>query len=183
MTLTRWELGRKPKTAQSYESEKLLKCLNLGGLCGIGQDKGCRGKPKSVTNGARQTTHYESYDAHGRPLTISDPNGMPTEITYTSRGWMTSLTVGGETTRYDYDGVGLLKQVTLPDNTLTYHYDDAHRLQSVVNSLGNSVSYVLDNTGNRTSEVVKDPTGNIKRQISRVYDTLNRLTQITGAQQ
>ncbi len=151
---------------------------------GIGQDKGCRGKIKTVTNTANQTTHYEMYDAHGRATAIRNPNGLLTEMTYTSRGWLTATTVGDETTRYEYDGVGLMKKVTLPNNaTLTYHYDDAQRLASVTDNLGNKVSYVLDNMGNRTSEVVKDSTGNIKRQIARIYDTLNRLTQVTGATQ
>jgi hypothetical protein len=37
--------------------------------------------------------------------------------------------------------------------------------------------------GNRTTEQVKDPAGNLARQITRVYDALNRLQTVTGALQ
>ena len=46
---------------------------------------------------------------------------------------------------------------------------------------GNSVTYTLDNAGNKTGEQVKDPSGNLQRNITRVYDALNRVQQIAGA--
>jgi YD repeat-containing protein len=42
-------------------------------------------------------------------------------------------------------------------------------------------TYTYDNAGNRTGEQVKDPSGNLQRNITRVYDALNRIQKITGA--
>lgn len=151
---------------------------------GIGMDKGCRGNVKTVTNALNQVTRYDSYDAHGWPVSITNPNGLQTTLRYTARGRLTAITADGETTTHDYDGVGNLKQVTLPaGKRLTYTYDDANRLIGMADNQGNSVSYQLDNMGNRVNEIIKDPSGNLKRQISRRYDNLNRLTHITGAPQ
>jgi YD repeat-containing protein len=150
---------------------------------GTGSEKGCRGKVKSVTNALGQITHYDAYDAHGRPTAIRDANGLLTEIRYTSRGWMTAITVDGETTEYEYDGVGLVKSTTMSDGTtIAYQYDPVHRLTGISDSLGNSAIYLLDKMGNRLSEVVNDPTGSMKSQVARVLDNLSRLKKITGAQ-
>jgi len=35
--------------------------------------------------------------------------------------------------------------------------------------------------GNRIAEEVRDPTGALQRSISRSFDALNRLQQVTGA--
>jgi hypothetical protein len=43
------------------------------------------------------------------------------------------------------------------------------------------VTYTLDAMGNKTGEQVKDPSGNLQRNITRVYDALNRVQQFTGA--
>jgi len=66
-------------------------------------------------------------------------------------------TTAGATTIYDYWPHGQLKAVTLPDaSAVNYGYDEAQRLTSVTDSLGNSITYTLDNAGNRTAETVKD---------------------------
>jgi YD repeat-containing protein len=86
-----------------------------------------------------------------------------------------------ELTAYDYDGVGQLKKATLPDGSwIGYNYDDAHRLTDTYDSIGNRIIYTLDAMGNRLKEEVKDPTGALARQVSRVYDALNRLKEVTG---
>ena len=85
---------------------------------------------------------------------------------------------------YDYDGVGQLIKATLADgSTLSYAYDSAHRLTGITDGVGNSIVYTLDLVGNRLAEQVKDPGGTSARKIARVYNPLNRLTQITGASQ
>jgi len=142
------------------------------------------GNLASQTNAAGHTTSYSNYDANGRVGRIVDPNGLVTDMSYTSRGWLSSVSVGGETTSYEYDGVGQMTQATMPDgSTLRYTYDDAHRLNRIVDSLGNSINYTLDAMGNRTAEQSKDPTGTLTRQITRVMDALNRVQKITGALQ
>lgn len=143
-----------------------------------------QGNLSTETNAAGHVTTYSNYDANGRAGRITDPNGLITDISYTPRGWISAMTVGGETTSYDYDGAGQITQVTLPDGSAIYNtYDDAHRLTNVRDTLGNSITYVLDNMGNRISEQSKDTTGALTRQITRAFNGLNRLKQVTGAVQ
>ncbi len=146
------------------------------------------GNLSTITNAVGQVSTLSNYDANGRVGLITDANGATTALTYSPRGWLTGKTVtsGGtvETTTYGYDGVGQLTLVTLPNtSTVSYTYDPAHRLTNIADSLGNSIAYTLDNMGNRISEQVKDPSGALARQTSRVVDALNRIQQITGAVQ
>jgi YD repeat-containing protein len=147
------------------------------------------GDLQSSTNAAGHVTQILSHDLLGRVLRFSDPKGVVTDMAYTPRGWLSSVTVtppGGvaRTTGYSYDAVGQMIQASLADGTsLGYTYDAAHRLVGVLDAKGNSVTYTLDAVGNRVGEQVKDPLGNLQRNITRVYDALNRVQQITGASQ
>lgn len=143
-----------------------------------------QGNLETMTNAAGHVTRYGNYDVNGRVGQITDPNGMVTSFSYGPRGWLDSVSAGGELTSYTYDGVGNLKIATMPDSTTTtYSYDDAHRLTSIADSQGNKISYTLDLSGNRISEDSNDANGQLTRRISRVFDTLNRLKQVTGAMQ
>ncbi len=145
------------------------------------------GDLQSVTNAAGHVTQFNQYDQAGRVRKMTDAKGVVTDTTYTPRGWIASTTVtppGGvaRTTTYTYDNVGQLTGVALPDATnLSYSYDAAHRLVGVTDAKGNSVTYTLDNMGNRVNEQVKDAQGSLQRNITRVYDALNRVQQVTGA--
>ena len=146
-------------------------------------DFGKRGNLATVRNAAGQVMSITAYNAHGQPLTIVDPNGMTTTLTYDARLRLNSRNVGGELTSYDYDAVGQLTKVTLPDGSfLSYTYDAAHRLTGMADNLGNSIAYTLDAMGNRTHEEVRDPVSNLAQTRSRVYSNLNRLFQEIGAQ-
>ncbi len=145
------------------------------------------GDLQSITNAAGHVTQFTLYDRAGRIRQSVDPKGVVTDTAYTPRGWAGSVTVtppGGtaRTTTYSYDNVGQLTGVVMPDaTTMSYSYDAAHRLTGVTDAKGNSITYTLDATGNKTGEQVKDPSGNLQRNITRVYDALNRVQQITGA--
>jgi hypothetical protein len=69
-----------------------------------------------------------------------------------------------------------------PSRTPPSQYD-AHRLTDISDELGNKVHYTLDFRGNRLKEQVTDPAGALARQVTRVFDTLNRLQQQTGGVQ
>jgi len=85
-------------------------------------------------------------------------------------------------TSYTYDNAGQLTGVAMPDGTtMSYSYDTAQRLVGVTDAKGNSVTYTLDNMGNRSGEQTRDSSGNLQRNITRVYDALNRVQQVTGA--
>ena len=142
----------------------------------------------TVTNALGQVTTLTNYDLNGRVGQITDPNGAITALTYAPRGWLTNkvVTAGStvQSTTYNYDYVGQLVNVTLPDSSyINYTYDNAHRLTHIQDSLGNSITYTLDLMGNRTGEAVTDPNNVLTRQISRIFDTVNRLQQVTGAAQ
>lgn len=146
-------------------------------------DTGKRGRIATVANALGQTTQITAYDAHGHPLTIVDPNGLTTQLTYDGRQRLTSRNVGGEITAYIYDDPNLLKQATMPDgSSVSYAYDDAHRLVSVKDNQGNRIDYTLDLRGNRLKEEVYDPSGQLAQTRSRAYDVLNRLQKDIGAQ-
>jgi YD repeat-containing protein len=144
---------------------------------------GRRGNVATITNAANQLTEITDYNAHGQPLTMVDPNGLGTTLTYDSRQRLKTRTVGSEVTSYDYDSAGQLTKVTLPDGSfLSYTYDAAHRLTEIADNQGNRIAYTLDAMGNRTLEEVRDPANVLAQKRSRVYNGLNRLFQELGAQ-
>lgn len=144
----------------------------------------------SITNAAGHATTLSNYDADGRVGTIISPNGLKTDMTYTLRGWIKSQTttdsIGSVSlvTTYEYDNAGQITSVQQPgQGTVTFQYDSAHRLTDVSDSMGNTIHYVLDIMGNRVQEQVKDPNGSLTLQVTRTFDTLKRLTSVTGAAQ
>ncbi|MBX3475946.1 MAG: RHS repeat protein [Planctomycetes bacterium] len=142
------------------------------------------GDLQSVTNAAGKVTQYTQYNKHGQVLESQDPNGVVTTNTYDLRQRLLSTTVGGQTTSYQYDPVGQLKKVTLPDQSwIGYDYDDAHRQVAVYDNHGNRTDYTLDNAGNRIGEQTKDPSGALKRQLSRSINALGRVQRTTGREQ
>jgi RHS repeat-associated protein len=140
------------------------------------------GQLQTVTDAAGHVTTYSTYDANGRPLTVTDPNGIVTTHTYDTRGRLTSRQIGTETTTFSYWPTGLLKQVTLPDSSyLLYSYDAAHRLTQISDGLGNAVDYTVDAMGNRTAENVYDPSSTLHRTHSHVISALNYLYKDVSA--
>jgi YD repeat-containing protein len=146
-------------------------------------DLGKRGQLATITNALGHLTRISAYDAHGNPLTLIDPNGVETRLTYDARQRLASRTTGGETTSYQYDGIGQLTRLTLPDGQyLAYTWDGAHRQTGITDGLSNSVHYTLNAMGNRIREEVKDPQGQLTGLKRREYDALNRLFKEIGAQ-
>ena len=146
------------------------------------------GELKAITNAAGQATTIQGYDGNGRVLQFTDPRAMTTAIEYTARGWpkkiVQSVAGASRTSAYEYLPNGLVSKVTLPDGgTLAYDYDDAQRLLRVSDGSGNSIQYLLDGEGNRTSEQVRDTSGVLSRQVSRAFDAMNRLRTVTGGVQ
>ena len=140
------------------------------------------GQIQTVTDAAGHVWTYNTYNAYGQPLTLTDPNGVLTTLTYDARQRLTSRSAAGETSSLSYYPTGLLKTVTLPDNSsLTYTYDAAHRLTQVADGLGNKMVYTLDAMGNHTAENTYDPSGTLHRTHTRVFNTLNELYQDVNA--
>ena len=144
------------------------------------------GQLESVTNALGHTTFYNSYDGAARLLQSTNPNGVTTNYEYHPRGWMLSMTQStptGETriTTYDYDNVGQLIKATQPDGTeQNYVYDAAHDLREIYDNLGNTITYLYDAKGNRTEEVISDPSGDIARITATTYDIRNYIESINN---
>jgi RHS repeat-associated protein len=136
------------------------------------------GEVETITNNAGHVTTFNSYNAHGQPLKITDPNGVVTQLTYDARQRLLSRTVATDLTKYSYWPTGLLEQITLPDSsTVSFKYDPAHRLTDITDGVGNHIHYTLDNMGNRTGENTYDPGGTLHRLHTRMIDALNHLHQ------
>jgi RHS repeat-associated protein len=140
------------------------------------------GQLHTVTDAAGNETVYNTYNTYGQPLTVTDPNGTVTTLSYDAQQRLTSREVGSETTSFAYYSTGLLETVTLPDSsTVTYSYDNAHRLTGITDTSGNSIAYTLDALGNRTAEKSYDPSSTLHRTHSRVFNTLSELYQDINA--
>lgn len=148
-----------------------------------------KGDLQSETNAAGHVTQYTVYDADGRVKRTVAPNGVITDIAYTPRGWISSVTTTAgarapQTTTYTREVDGQPATVSLPDGTtITYSYDTARRLTGIADSSGNTITYTLDSAGNRIAEQAKDPGGALARNVNRLYDALGRLMNVSGAAQ
>jgi len=146
------------------------------------------GNLTTIVDARNKTTQLSLYDANGRAGRIAWPTGATTDLTWDARGWLTQIMDTASsvvrTTRYTYAPTGLLTDVMAFDGSaIHYSYDAAHRLTGISDSLGNRISYALDNKGNRIADKSSDPQGSLKRQITRSVDALGRIQQVTGAAQ
>lgn len=142
---------------------------------------GC-GQLATVTDAAGNVTSFLTYDADGKPLTISDPNGAVTTLVYDARKRLVSRTIGTETTSFEYWPTGLLKKMILPDGSyVSYAYDAAHRLVGISDAEGNRISYTLDAAGNRTQVDVYDSSNALSTTHRWVFNAAGRVHQDIGA--
>ncbi len=147
-----------------------------------------RGDLQTMTTAAGHATQYTDYDRNRRPTRIVDPNGVVTTFVYHDRGWLLSATTSDGSSsrpvRVEYWPHGKVKKVSQPDGSfMQMGYDAAQRLISVTDNLGNSVSYTLDNAGNRTDEQFKDASNTLRQRVTRMYSAINLLQSVTGALQ
>jgi RHS repeat-associated protein len=174
-------------TYSYYQTTDESGCATIGGVCHHLRDL------FKITNALGQVTTYISYDKNGRVTRTQDANGVYSDMTYHARGWLLTRTVRANsngtpnttldaTTTFAYDNVGNVTRVTQPDAAyLNYGYDNAHRLTDITDNVGDHIRYILDAAGNRTDEKIFDPGSNLKRELTRVYSQLNRLTALKNA--
>jgi RHS repeat-associated protein len=162
-----------PRTDVSDVTTMAYYNCTTGGQCG---------QINTITNALGQVTTFNTYNAFGQPLTITDPNGVLTTLTYDARQRLISRKLGTETTSFAYYPTGLLQAVTLSDSSnVQFTYDGAHRLTQITDGAGNSIKYTLDALGNQTAVSAFDPSNTLSSTQSRVYNTLSELSQIIGA--
>ncbi|MEM5125954.1 RHS repeat domain-containing protein, partial [Enterococcus faecium] len=159
-------------------------CGTAGGTCHRAGDV------YRVTNALGQTTTFVAYDKNGRVARQSNTNGIITDLTYSPRGWLLTRTVranadgsassGDAVTTMSYTAYGSVASIQDADGvTVNYTYDAAHRLTKITDALGNYVQYTLNAAGNKTAEQTYDSSGTLRRSLSRTYNTLGQLTQVT----
>jgi RHS repeat-associated protein len=147
---------------------------------------GC-GQLSSVTNALGHVTTYDSYDANGRLLQMTDPNGLRTSYTYDPRGRAKTITqtpTSGTAAlwQYSYTPWGDVSQVIDADSVvLNYGYDAAHYLRTITDSAGNQIRYSYDLKGNRTQTYTYNPSSTLARQIDTAYDLRNHVSSINAA--
>jgi len=144
------------------------------------------GNLTSVTNELGHVTRVTRLDSGGRPLSVVDPNGVITNMTYDPRGRLATVTVNPGVaqarTVITYDAIGQVTRVTSPDGSyLQYAWSDARRLTSVANNGGERIEYGYNANGDVTSRTVKSSSGAIIRQQSALFDELGRLMRSIGA--
>ncbi len=136
----------------------------------------------TITDAIGHVTTFTQYDGDGRPLSLTDSNGLIVNLAYDARGRLKQKTVAGNVTSFQYYPTGQLQTLTLPDNSnYTYTYDTAHRLTNITDNLNNQVNYTPDNMGNVTQQVINNPDGSIAQSQTALFDALNRLQQSVGA--
>ncbi|HEY4210369.1 MAG TPA: RHS repeat-associated core domain-containing protein [Steroidobacteraceae bacterium] len=140
------------------------------------------GQIETRTDAAGHVTTFNAYNAYGQPLSITDPNGVITSLTYDPRQRLTSQVTSGETTSFAYYPTGQLQKVTLPDGSFVqYTYDTAHRLTQFADGLGNKIVYTVDALGNHTADKIYDPSNALHFTHTRVINTLSQVYQEVNA--
>ena len=142
------------------------------------------GDLQSVTNPAGDVTTFDLYGRSGLLLRSTDASGTTTTLAYDARKRLTAVTVSSngvvQTTSYTYNASGDLTRIVLPDGrTIASTYDEARRLTSVTDPAGNTVTYTLDNAGNRIGEQVRDASGTLALDVARAFDALDRAYRIS----
>ena len=147
-----------------------------------------KGDVWKVINAKDQVVEVLAYDVAGRAKSVKDANGVITDFEYSPRGWLLKSKIRGadngtETddriTEVDYFADGTVRKVTQPDGVyVIFGYDDAHRLTSITDRDGNTITYALNDAGERENEETRDVGGTLRRTLSRTYNTLGQLEKV-----
>lgn len=161
-------------------------CASQGGVCAWR-----KGDLWKVVNPLLQAMETLRSDGNARPLSVRNANGVVTDFEYDAAGRLTARKTRGTNDaseaddrimRMTYWSTGEIKRITQSDGTWTeYSYDSAHRLTGVADHIGNAITYALDAAGERTGEETRDHTGNLRRSLTRLYNTLGQLESQTDA--
>ncbi len=126
-----------------------------------------------------------SYDALGQLITVTDPNGVPTQYGYDGMGNQTRITDGlGRSTKSVYDLGGRLFSEADLDSALatlrsqSYAYDVEGNLLTSTPGNGHPTNYTYDNVGQLIKQI--DPVSDTKSiTTSFGYDSAGNRTRYT----
>jgi len=103
---------------------------------------------------------YNTYNAAGRLVEVTDNSQRATDYAYNNMGWLTQVAVGGRNFNYSYDTIGRRTQLQYPN--------------------GMTANYAYDTRGRLTDIHYKD-SGNVTLERSNTYDTASNITQVVDA--
>lgn len=128
---------------------------------------------------------YYTYDAAGRPISLTDPRGFVISYGYDEAGNITEITYpGNKKVVYTYDRVNRLATAQWEDRTAQYTYDVTGRLIGLTHFNGSTTEYRYDRAGRLTTlNNYKPDSGDpLTRTISRYAFTLdaggNRISDV-----
>jgi RHS repeat-associated protein len=145
------------------------------------------GKLLTTTTPNGLVTTVVSYSNIGQPTQINNPDGTSWLFTYDIQGRLLTSRFGPigsspGTTTYTYDVVGnLLTSTNALNRTWTYTYDDARRLTLVTNPSGDKATYTYDLMGNVTRVAYSNGTSATTFYEDSQFDALGRLFKTLGA--
>ncbi|MCC6510565.1 MAG: RHS repeat-associated core domain-containing protein, partial [Pirellulaceae bacterium] len=125
---------------------------------------------QSIQNIGGSTEYQTSYqyDASGRLVQMTDPDGGVTRYTYDLLGNMIAQTSPlNQVTKYVYDARGKQLEIIYPDNTSStdsdnprrrFEYDAVGQLTKEIDERGNATSYLYDAMGRLTVTLLPDST-------------------------
>lgn len=157
--------------------------------------------PKDQAAGVLITTPAPEYDANDNITTWTAPNGAVSTAVYDAGDQMVSSTDPKDTpsgperrTDYTYDKTGHLRTTVEPKGTAsatdpndyvtTHNYDEIYEITSVVNAVGDKISYEYDNVGNLVTVIdpKKNATADTTDYTSKTaYDLDHRSVSTTDA--
>ena len=136
------------------------------------------GKPLSMTDAQGNTTKFE-YDRHDNLVCVTRADGGEVKYTYYENGLLQSQTDAcGNTTVYTYDASGRIETVTDgEENTVSLGYDAYGNLSAITDGEGSTYRMEYDKVGNVLA--VYDAYG--KKIESYTYDAVYNRTSVTNA--
>lgn len=141
----------------------------------------------SITDPLGFVTSFSGHDAHGRPASMTDANGVVTEFVYDQLGRLVQHKVkdpagltSDAVTLMEYDIEGRVTGLTLPQTAkLSMTYNLAGLLTDIAAPNGESISFAHDMMGNVTQQQIKRANGSASSTITRTFDTLGRMLSLT----
>ncbi|MEM9740858.1 MAG: hypothetical protein AAF829_13435 [Pseudomonadota bacterium] len=121
----------------------------------------------------------------GRPLAAQMPGGLSAALTYSPRGWLTSVSLNDaastRTITFAHDAVGNVTLMTLPGGgSYSYTYDGNGWLTGATSSDGETLAFTHDNVGNITGRTISNA-GGVQFSSTSVFDDLSRLISSVNA--
>ncbi|MFB7931965.1 RHS repeat-associated core domain-containing protein [Streptomyces sp. NPDC056039] len=131
-----------------------------------------KGNLSKVTPPAPLGSTTYTYDALGRPETVTDGRGIKSVYTYDNRDRITQVSSTNDTVRYYYDGDGNLRQRDDGTGTTKYEFDPLSR--ESVRTLQNGSQTKLTYTPAGNVDTYEDPAG----VTDYTWNEVNKLSEL-----